>query len=335
MVFVTGGTGLLGTHLLLELLAKGKKVRALKRSTSNLEQVKSVFQFYLNQRAEAEFNKIEWVEGDILDIESLIEHIEGCQEVYHCAAMVSFLKKDFRNMWKINKEGTANVVNVCLSKNIQHLCYISSTAAIGKQKNETFQKENHKWKREKDVSNYSITKHSAELEVWRGIEEGLNAVILNPSVIFGPGNWNESSISIFKVVKKGLKFYTPGANAFVDARDVATIAVELSERKISAERYLVISENLPFKTVFEWMADSFDVKAPHIQVKPWMAALTWRLEGFLRILFGRKQNVTKETARAAMSESKFSNEKIKAELNFEFIPIQKSIENAVSYFKQI
>ncbi|MBD3639245.1 MAG: NAD-dependent epimerase/dehydratase family protein [Crocinitomicaceae bacterium] len=333
MVFVTGGTGLLGTHVLLELLSRGKDVRALKRSSSDLEQVQSVFKFYLKDRADEEFKKISWVEGDLMDITTLQEGIQGCEEVYHCAALVSFKKRDFQKMWQINKIGTANVVNVCLGENVRHLCYISSTAAIGKDPHAEFQTEGHKWKKEKKTSNYSITKYSAEMEVWRGIEEGLKAVILNPCVILGPGNWNESSISIFKVVKKGLKFYTPGMNAFVDARDVATIAAELTERGITGERYLIVAENKYFKEVFEIIASAFGVKAPSIEVKPWMASLAWRIEGILRVLFGRKQNITKETANSAMSITKFSNEKILDELNFQFIPIKDAVDNAVRYFE--
>mgnify|MGYP002621016532 CR=1 FL=1 len=331
MVFVTGGTGLLGTHVLLELLSRGEQVRALKRHSSDLKIVENVFTFYLNERAKSEFDKIEWIEGDVLDITSLEKAIEGCSKVYHCAALVSFAKRDFEKMWKVNKEGTANVVNTCLKKEVQFLCHISSTAAIGMNRSKEFQEESNKWKKDTSKTGYAITKHSAEMEVWRGMEEGLNAVILNPCMIIGPGNWNESSISIFKVVKKGLKFYTPGMNAFVDARDVATIAAELTSREVSGERFLVVSENWFFKDLFTTIANAFNVKPPTISVKPWMASITWRLEAFLRI-FGRKQNVTKETARSAMEITKFSNEKIMGQFKFEFIPVKDAIENAVKFF---
>ena len=332
MVFITGGTGLLGTHVLLELLSRGESVRALRRSSSDLDQVKAVFNYYLSDNAQITFDKIEWIEGDILDINSLEEGIEGCDRVYHCAAKVSFAKRDFQKMWKINKEGTENVVNVCLAKGVDHLCYISSTAAIGYNASKEYQNEQNKWKNDPHKTNYSVTKYSAEMEVWRGIEEGLNAVILNPSVILGPGNWNESSIAIFKVVKKGLKFYTPGMNAFVDARDVATIAAELTERNISGERYLVISENIHFKSLFEMIASAFKVKPPSILVRPWMASIAWKLEGLMRFFFGKKQNITRETARSSMTVTKFSNEKIIQELNFQFIPVQNAVENAVKFF---
>ncbi|MEX1002599.1 MAG: NAD-dependent epimerase/dehydratase family protein [Crocinitomicaceae bacterium] len=332
MVFVTGGTGVLGTHVLLELLSRGEDIRALKRESSDLEQPLRVFQFYLNEKAKSEFNKIEWVNGDLLDIVSLEEGIKGCSAVYHCAATVSFAKRDFNKMWRINKIGTENVVNVCLGQKVEYLCHISSTAAIGKSNKTQPNTEENKWVNNRENSNYAVTKHSAEMEVWRGAAEGLNAVIVNPSVILGPGNWNESSLSIFKVVKRGLKFYTSGMNAFVDVRDVAFIAAELAKRGVFNDRFLVISENLYYKDLFELIAREFDVPPPTIKVKRWMAALAWRVEGFLHFLFGRKQNITKETAKSAMTVTTYSNDKIKSQLNFEFIPIKDAVKNAVRYF---
>ncbi|NOQ70427.1 MAG: NAD-dependent epimerase/dehydratase family protein [Crocinitomix sp.] len=333
MIFVTGATGLLGSHVLVELLKRGKTVRALKRKTSNLKPIQSVFAHFFGDQADAEFNKIEWVEGDILDIQSLDEGIAGCSIVYHCAALVSFKKRDFKKLMKINKEGTANVVNVSLHHNIAQFCHVSSTAAIGRSLSKAIYDENDKWVNSGDNSNYAISKYSAENEVWRGKEEGLNVVIINPCVILGVGDWNESSLSLFKVVKNGLKFYTPGTNAFVDARDVAAIFCELSERKIENERFLVISENLPYKELFEKIAKEFEVKPPSILVKKWMAGIAWRIEGVLAYLFGKKQNITKETAKSSMMTTQYSNEKIKAAIGHEFISIDDSVKHAVAFFK--
>lgn len=335
MVFVTGGTGLLGTHLLLDLTLKGESVRALKRAKSNLDQVLSVFEYYQGKvEGKKLFESIEWITGDVLDIISLQNGIAGCTRVFHCAALVSFVKRDFKKMMKINKHGTANVVNVCLDSQIEQLVYVSSTAAIGRDASKKMYEESNKWVNSNDNSNYAVTKYLAENEVWRGVEEGLDAVIVNPCVILGPGNWNESSLSIFKVVKKGLKFYTPGGNAFVDARDVVSSMITLSEGGHVNERFLVISENLPFKTLFESIADTFKVKAPSIETKKWMAEIAWRIEGALRFLFGKKQNITKETARAAMKTTFYSNEKIKAKIGIEFRPVNEAVANAIDYFNQ-
>jgi len=334
MIFVTGGTGLLGTHVLIELSKRGHKIRALKRINSDLTIVKKVFDFYLAEKSHHFFDQIEWVEGDILDIVSLQNGVKDCSVVYHCAALVSFKRHDFKKLIRINKEGTANVVNVCLGAKIDHLCYVSSTAAIGRSETKTVYDETNKWASSPENSGYAVSKYIAENEVWRGIEEGLNAVIVNPSVILGPGNWNEGSLGIFKVVKKGLKFYTPGINAFVDARDIAFVMAELSEKRVFNERFLVISENLKFKDLFEKIAKELNVKAPSVLVKPWMAGLAWRIEGLLAFFFGRKQNITRETARSSMSSTSYSNQKIKERLQIEFIPIDESIKNAVLFFNQ-
>jgi dihydroflavonol-4-reductase len=334
MIFVTGGTGLLGTHVLIELSKRGHKIRALTRVGSDLIMVKKVFDFYLAEKSQALFDRIEWVDGNILDIVSLQNGVKDCSVVYHCAALVSFKRRHFKKLIKTNKEGTANVVNVCLGAKIDHLCYVSSTAAIGRSDTKTIYDETNKWVSSPDNSGYGVSKYIAENEVWRGVEEGLNAVIVNPSVILGPGNWNEGSLAIFNVVKKGLKFYTPGANAFVDARDIAFVLAELSERKIFNERFLVVSENLKFKDLFDRIASELQVKAPSVLVKPWMASLAWRLEGLLAFFFGRKQNVTRETARSSMASTSYSNQKVKDKLGIEFIPIDESIKNAVLFFKQ-
>jgi len=332
MIFVTGGTGLLGTHVLVELSKRGEKIRALKRVTSDLSLTKKIFGFYFGETSDQLFNRIEWVDGDLLDVVSLQNGIKDCAVVYHCAALVSFKRRDFKKLVKINKEGTANIVNVCLAAKVDHLCYVSSTAAVGRSEIKTVYDETNKWVSSPENSGYAVSKYIAENEVWRGVEEGLNAVIVNPCVILGPGNWNESSLTLFKVVKKGLKFYTCGVNAFVDARDIAFVMAELSARRIFNERFLVVSENLAFKTLFEKVAKAFNVKAPAVLVRPWLAGLAWRLEGLLSFCFGRKQNITRETARSSMSTTSYSNQKIKERLNFDFIPIDDSVNNAVKFF---
>ncbi|WP_070138347.1 SDR family oxidoreductase [Crocinitomix algicola] len=332
MVFITGGTGLLGSHILLELVKRDKVIRALKRPTSSLKQVETVFHYYLGEKAPKLLDKIEWVNGDILDVQSLDNAMDGIETVYHCAALVSFRKKDFKRLMKINKEGTANVVNMALENGVKRFCHVSSTAALGRTSKE-FYTESNKWVTAADNSNYAISKYSAENEVWRGKEEGLEVVIINPSVILGIGDWNESSLTIFKEVRKGLKFYTQGMNAFVDARDVAFVFCELDEKNLINERYLTISENIAFKDLFKMIAREFGIKGPTIEAKPWMAQIVWRIEGVLAFLFGKKQNITKETAHSSMSITKYSNDKVRKALGFEFIPIQISIQQIVNYFK--
>ena len=331
MVFVTGGTGLLGSHLLIELLQRGESVRALKRKSSDLTMVKNVFDFYLKNQSTGLFKKIDWVDGDITDVTSLPQLIEGCETVYHCAGYVSFYRKDFKKLMKINKDGTANLINTCLSLGIKNFSYVSSTAAIGREKSGTEYTEKSKWVTSPANSNYAVSKYSGEMEVWRGQEEGLNTSIVNPCVIIGAGSWDEGSLTLFKNVANGLKFYTKGVNAFVDARDIAFCMAELVEQKIFSQRFLVTSENVCFRDLFFMIADELKIKRPSIKVKPWLANLAWRIEAVKSLLIFTKPKITKETSRSAMSISRYSNAKITTQLNHKFIPIKDSIKNAVQF----
>jgi len=207
MIFVTGGTGLVGAHLLYELVKDGKKVKALKRETSDLLQVKRTFSFYTDNSEEL-FNRIEWVNGDLLDYFSFEKLLTGVSVIYHCAAMVSFQAKDRKSMITNNVEGTTNLVNAALEKNVSRICHVSSVAALGRLKNGEPVTENTNWFPSKKVSGYSESKYFSETEIWRGIEEGLDAVIVNPSIIFGPAKWENGSARMFKTIWDGLKFYT-------------------------------------------------------------------------------------------------------------------------------
>ncbi len=331
MNFITGGTGLLGAHLLFNLVSRGEKVRALKRSNSNLKTAENIFKFYAPQ--ENLFSKIEWVEGDVLDILSLEEGMKDCDFVYHCAATVSFAKKDKEQMFKINIEGTTNVVNVALKLNIKKLCHVSSTAALGGSTEDGKITEEKLWEEEKDRSNYAFSKKFSEMEIWRGIEEGLNAVIVNPSVIIGAGDEQKSSGALFQKVKKGLKYYTHGINAFVDARDVAEVMIQLMKGEYQSQRYLVFSENASFKEIFEQIADGIKLAPPTKEAKPWMAAILWRVEGIRSFLFGSEPLITKENAESAFRKAYYSNEKIKKELGFEFRTVKESIADAAKFYR--
>ena len=329
MIFVTGGTGLLGSHLLFELTKSATPVKAIFRNTSKLEVVKRVFQFYDQQNGLERYNSIQWVNCDVLDVVTLAEEMEDCTHVYHCAAIVSFHKRDFNAIMKVNREGTANIVNCALDLGIEKLCYVSSTAAIGNGNNDPIVTEETKWKQSPTTSGYSIAKYSAEKEVWRGIEEGLNAVIVNPCVIIGAGDWNESSMTMFRTIDKGLKFYTEGENAFVDARDIAEIMQKLMLSEIQNERFLCIGENAAFKTLFDKIALRLNKKQPTILVKPWLMGITWRLMALISLLPRIKSPITQETARSAFGKTVYSNEKIKKALDFKFRTLDEMVENAV------
>jgi nucleoside-diphosphate-sugar epimerase len=266
-----------------------------------------------------------------MDVTSLEKNMHGCDIVYHCAGNVSFDRKDFNKLIRTNKIGTANMVNVALTSDVKQFCHVSTTAAIGRQKKSEIYTEKQQWVTSSENSNYAVSKYSAEMEVWRGIEEGLNATIVNPCVIIGAGYWTESSLAIFESVKKGLKFYPSGQNAFVDARDVAKCMVELIEKNIMKERFLVTGENLKFKTLFNYIAKALEVKPPYIAARKWLVSIGWRLERILAFILFRRPKITKETAQSAMSDSKYDHSKIVKVLSFSFTPIKNAVKNAVDF----
>jgi nucleoside-diphosphate-sugar epimerase len=332
IVFVTGGTGLVGSHLLLNLAEAGHMIRALKRKRSDTEVVKRIFTFYGKEDL---YEKVLWVEGDITDVISLEEGIGDAQYVYHTAALVSFNPRDKQKLYKFNIEGTANVVNACLEKGVKKLCYVSSTAAVGTSKNDGVTVESNAWNEEDVNSNYAISKHYAENEVWRGVAEGLSAVIVNPCVIIGPGDWNRSSGTLYKTIQKGLKFYTGGANAFVDVRDVADAMNLLMNSDIESDRFLLIGENLSYKDLFTKIAVSMGMKPPSILVKGLWIDLFWRLEK-VRTFFTRNAPVvTSESAQSAVSKVTYSADKFASKMKYTFRDINDATTNAGTYYKKL
>jgi nucleoside-diphosphate-sugar epimerase len=331
MIFVTGGTGLLGARLLYDLALDGQHIRALKRVSSSLKP----FEYWIRNEPHLA-KQIEWVTGDLLDIDSLESALKDVTQVYHCGAMISTSGRDHDLMEKINVQGTANLVNLCLDlPALQHFCHVSSVAALGREPGEEIYDENSHWQPGKHNSHYAISKYGAEREVWRAIAEGLPAVIVNPSVIIGPGNWNLGSCRLFPMVKKGWKFFTEGINGYVDVRDVSSIMRELAKRKITSERYILNAENISYRDFFMWMSESLHAPKPSFLVKPWMAEIAWRMALLRSLLSGKSTLISKNYARVSQRATRYSNHKIKSFLNFEFIPVQKSIEyTAKAYLNQ-
>ncbi|PKP34443.1 MAG: NAD-dependent epimerase [Bacteroidetes bacterium HGW-Bacteroidetes-17] len=331
MNFVTGGTGLLGSHLLYDLLSRGEKVRALKRTSSNIEQVRKVFSYY-NTEADNLFNQIEWVDGDVLDLYSLKEALEGADHVYHCAAIVSFDAKKQEQIIQDNLKGTANLVNACLERNIIKYCQVSSIAAIGKSELSSQITEEGMWQNSKNKSAYSVSKHLSEMEVWRGIAEGLNAVIVNPSIILGPGNWNSGSSKIFSTIYGGLRFYTKGVTGYVDVRDVSKAMILLMKSDINSQRFIVSSENLSYEYVFKKMASNLGIKKPDIYARKWVSEIGWRIYKLKELAFNKPALLSRENARTAHKSSYYSSQKLIEHLDFKFIPIEQSIKDISRLF---
>ncbi len=331
MILVTGGTGLVGSHLLYKLTQTEDTVRAIYRSEEKIKLTRRVFSYFTND-FESLFSKIEWVKGDILDISLLQEHFIGIKKVYHCAALVSFDPNDYYILRKVNIEGTANVVNLCIVNAISKLCYVSSIAAIGEEKPGLRITEESPWNPEADHSVYAITKYGAEMEVWRGTQEGLNAVIVNPGIILGGGSWRSGSGSLFKRVRKGMTYYTNGVTGYVDIHDVIDVMTILMNNNISSERYILVSENWSFKKFAEHVASELKIQPPKKEAKAQMLNMAWRLDWLRHLLRKKRRRLTKQMARSIRVESIYSNTKIKESIDFQFKPIKRSIQEVSRLF---
>lgn len=319
MIFVTGATGLLGSYLIKELVARGKKIRALYRSTI----------------PEPSFpENIEWIQGDILDAVLLEQCMVGVEVVYHCAAIVSFNPNKKRELFKTNVEGTANVVNAAIATGVKKVLHVSSVAALGRKTEAVPVTENIKWSEENNNSTYGRSKYLAELEVWRGIGEGLQAVVVNPVMILGLSDWDKGSSGLFKNAWNEFPWYTEGVSGFVDAEDVANAMIQLMDSDITGERFIVSAENWPFRKLFTAMATAFGKKPPYKKVQPFMASMLWRIERWRSWFSGADPLLTKETADSGQRKVHFDSSKLKKVLpGFSYKPLQQTIDEYCAQYK--
>ena len=311
VAFVTGGSGLIGSFLIPALLEEGFMVKASYRG--HVPTVKGSGQ-------------VQWLEGDILDPMFLREALEGVHYFFHCAGLVSYAPQDKELLKQVNIEGTANVVNACLEHSGVKLCHVSSIAAIGRPKGATVVDENNKWDAAAYHSAYASSKYLGELEVWRGISEGLQAVVVNPSVVLGPADWNRSSTQLFKYVYNEKPFYTEGGANFVDVRDVVEAIIRLTQSEISGERFILSADEMSYKAFFKEVAKCFDKKAPGIKVPPALTEVVWRLERVRTWFTGGRPLITKETARITGKNHVFSNAKVRKVTGMEFRSVKDSLE---------
>ncbi|MBW4359423.1 NAD-dependent epimerase/dehydratase family protein [Flavobacterium taihuense] len=324
MVLVTGGTGLVGAHLLIHLLEKGENVRAIYRNSDSIKKTKSLFSLY---KKESLYESIHWIQADILDIPALENAFQEIRQVYHCSATISFDPKDEELVRKTNIEGTANIVNFCLAYTIQKLCHVSSIAALGDlAEHESIITEETEWNPEKPHSDYAISKYGAEMEIWRAQQEGLDVVIVNPGVIIGPGFWNQGSGELFTKVKNGLSFYTKGSTGFVTVVDVVSIMHQLMKSPVSGERFTLIGQNIIFQDLLFSIADALKVKRPNYHATPFMMNTLSKLDWITSILFGQKRQLSKASARSSYSKDLYSNEKTKNALNITFQDVHDYIK---------
>ena len=323
MILVTGGTGLVGFHLLLQLSQEENAIRAIYRSEKRLLHVKKLFE---NENKLSEFEKIDWVKADILDIPALETAFTKVSYVYHCAALVSFNPKDEEKLYQNNIIGTANVVNYCLSSNVKKLCYVSSISALGNRtENNLFINEETERNNEAVRSDYSISKFGAEMEVWRGFQEGLEVVIVNPGVIFGNGFPKEGSSLFIQNIKNGQLFYTQGKLGIVAVEDVVKAMTTLMKSTISGERFILVAEDVTYKELFDSIADCLasrtsanKVKKPKFEIKKWQLQIIRIFEFIFTTLFFRKRMLTKATINALYNLEIHDTNKIKNAIEFEF-----------------
>lgn len=328
MIFLTGGTGLIGSHLLYELCSRGKKVRALKRPSSNTGQVLKIFAYYSGE-PDILFSNIEWVDGDLSDNSGLEILLKDVEEIYHCAAIVSFRSSDRVKMISNNVETTANLVNAALNAKVKRFCHVSSTSALGKVKAGMPVTEEIAWIPSKKNSGYSESKFLSEMEVWRGIEEGLRAVIVNPSVVIGPGDWRRSSPRLFTTVWKGMKFYTKGTNGFVGIKDVVGAIFTLMEPQNFSQhknqRFLLSSHNLEFRDFFSKVADALGKPRPTIYTSDFLLEIAWRAALLISFLTGKEPAITREAVAGANRELLFNGSKITRETGFQYSSLDDAI----------
>ena len=313
MILVTGGSGLVGRELIARFLEKGEQVKAIYNKT-HLENFNSpyLFQYQCN----------------ILDVVGLEELMQDVTQVYHCAGLVTFNPSRRMELYKINVEGTANIVNAALQSGVKKLLHVSSVSALGRIRDNETVNETMNWTTETSNSNYGESKYLGELEVWRGIGEGLQAVIVNPSTIMGPGNWETSSAQIFKSAYNEFPWYAEGINGFVDVRDVVKAMIQLMESEINAERFIISAENKSYRQIFEAAAKAFNKKPPHKKVTPLIASVVWRLEAIKSMFTGKDPLVTKETAQTALASVYYDSSKLKMFLpGFEY----SSIDDAIAF----
>lgn len=322
MILVTGGTGLVGSELIKKLAASGKQIRVLYRSE---ERLKPLLPFK---------HQLDFFQGDILDISSLETAMIGVEQVYHSAAFISFQGSSYEQLMKVNVEGTANVVNAMLSAGVPRLLHVSSIAAIGGLP-DTLITEETKWEKNPYNTRYGLSKMLAENEVWRGVAEGLEAVIVNPGIILGTGFWEEkNTIRLLEAVQKGMPFYTPGSNAYVDVRDVVNIMIQLMDSPIINERFILASENTGIQHLLELIAAEMNVAAPDKALPGWLTPFLPLADWVISKVKGSPRRLTRENMKVSLRNFQYSNQKLVKAIGYQYIPLSETVRHLVQAYRK-
>lgn len=332
MILVTGGTGLIGSHLLFHLISNGNSVRSNYRTKASIKKVHKVFGYYTDDPSVL-MEQIDWVQADLTDLGGLDALFDGIEYVYHCAALISFDPKDFKTLERTNVEGTANMVNLSLKYGVKKLCYVSSIGAIGPSIKKKEVTEENEWNEAK-ANVYGITKYEAELEVWRGSQEGLSIVIVNPGVVIGPGFWKSGSGTFFTYASKGKKYFIPGGTGFVTINDVINAMTKLMDSNIQTERFILVNQNMTYEKLFQKIAPKLGADPPTKKVSKFMLEIFWRLDWVRSYVFGKRRKLSKAVAKGLYNQKYYSSEKIKSELDFSFEDMDKAIASCCEKFTE-
>lgn len=325
MILVTGGTGMVGSSILLECVKKNESTRAIYRRTESLNHIKHLFEKLIPDKLNS-FEQIEWVKADLNDLEALNAAFKGVKCVYHCAAKVSLVQFQNKRLIKTNIEGTANIVNLCIKHNIKKLGYVSSIASLGAERNIKIINENHSWSNSKNHTAYAYSKYEAELEVWRASQEGVDVIIVNPGVILGAHFWHRSSGAIFKRIHKGLKYYTLGNTPVVSLEDVVNALMTLMESKIRNERFILVSENLKQKILLDKIAIALYKIKPFFPLSKLILYILFIIDKTLSIIRLRKSYLSFALIDSLCNHQKYDGSKILSKINFKYTKINETID---------
>ncbi len=322
-IVVTGGTGLLGSYLLRYLTEAGyHHITGVKRPNSPMDLI-----------PESIRSNIKWVDADITDIIELEPAIEQADYVFHCAGLVSFLPKDKKELFRVNQEGTANIVNLCLIHGVKKLVYTSSVAAIGRPQKQEIIHEKTKWERHDQLTQYAISKYLGEMEVWRGNAEGLRTVILNPVTILGGGFWHSGPQKLFNLAWQSFPYFSNGKTGFVDVRDVAKIHLLAMQSDIDNQRFILSAENITFKKLMHDIAEALNTTPPHKSINPRLQQLLWRVEKIKSFFRKKAPFLTRETVMMSGQSSEYDNQKSRIAFHFSYHPIEKTISEMAALYK--
>lgn len=313
MLFVTGANGLVGSYICRALLKKGYAIKALRRTNSDLSLLADVQ------------DQIEWVEGDLDDPVLLKRLLVGAKGIIHAAGLVSFARQDYKQLHKVNAEGTANLLHAATDTGVTRFVHISSVAALGRDPKKPEMDETVKWVESPHNSEYAKSKYQGELEVHRAQAEGMQTVVVNPSFVIGPGDWNRSSTRLFKYVFDENRFYTKGLLNYVDARDVADVVSTLYESDISGERFILSAGSCSYRDFFNQIAGHFDVKPPRQEATPFLQLLAYLADSVRSWFTGSKPLITAETRRMSGLRYAYDGHKITHAISFQYRGLNESL----------